>query len=164
VGKALFMMFAHSSQLETVWIPYGQLVACKLLLLLPAVLLRLLAAAGVHEAVLATSVPLAATAADNGPTHQQQRCSVDELRGSQSNLYLPDSVSLLLPQVRGEFRRFAVANYLSTYYLHSLNIESGLLGRPPPPGHWRSVAALLQARWARLFSLLYHLFWEGGCV
>jgi hypothetical protein len=53
---------------------------------------------------------------------------------------------LLLLQVRGEFRRFAVSNYLSTYYMHTLNIETGLLGHPPPPRHWRQVAALLQAR------------------
>jgi hypothetical protein len=57
---------------------------------------------------------------------------------------------LLLLQVRAEFRRFAVSNYLSTYYMHTLNIETGLLGHPPPPGHWRQVAALLQARYSAL--------------
>jgi hypothetical protein len=63
---------------------------------------------------------------------------------------------LLLLQVRGEFRRFAVANYLSTYYMHTLNIETGLLGRPPPPGHWRQVAALLQARCAEAACTTLH--------
>jgi hypothetical protein len=38
----------------------------------------------------------------------------------------------------------------------------GLLGRPPPPGHWRTTAGLLQARCLLLLSGKILLYWKGA--
>eukprot|EP00775_Hariotina_reticulata_P010083 gene10083-10238_t len=51
-------------------------------------------------------------------------------------------------QVQGEFRAFAISNRISLYRLQTLNIETGLLGAQPPPGHFKKLAQLLVNRQA----------------
>ncbi|WIA21201.1 hypothetical protein OEZ85_000449 [Tetradesmus obliquus] len=53
--------------------------------------------------------------------------------------------SLMLDYSR-QLHSFAVLNRLSTQALYTLNIETGTLGVPPPPGHWKRVAAMLKDR------------------
>lgn len=54
--------------------------------------------------------------------------------------------SLMLDYSR-ELHTFAICNRLSTYELYTLNIETGVLGVPPPEGHWKKVANMLKDRW-----------------
>jgi hypothetical protein len=53
--------------------------------------------------------------------------------------------SLMLDYSR-ELHTFAVLNRVSTQQLYTLNIETGVLGVPPPAGHWKKVAAMLKDR------------------
>jgi hypothetical protein len=53
--------------------------------------------------------------------------------------------SLMLEYSR-ELHSFAVLNRVSTQQLYALNIETGVLGVPPPAGHWKKVAAMLKDR------------------
>jgi hypothetical protein len=55
--------------------------------------------------------------------------------------------SLMLEYSR-ELHSFAVLNRVSTQQLYALNIETGVLGVPPPAGHWKKVAAMLKDRCA----------------
>lgn len=56
-------------------------------------------------------------------------------------------LQFVLMQATSEFRKFAAGNRLSLYQLHTLNLETGTLGVPPPPGHWRKVAQLVKDRY-----------------
>lgn len=50
----------------------------------------------------------------------------------------------LLAQTAMEFRKFVSVNRLSLYHFHTLNLETGSLGVPPPAGHWKRVALMLK--------------------
>lgn len=52
----------------------------------------------------------------------------------------------LTRDVNRAFRTFAVTNRIGMAALKSLNMDTGVLGLPPPPGHWAPVARLLAAR------------------
>lgn len=45
-----------------------------------------------------------------------------------------------------DLHTFAIMNRISTYELYTLNIETGVLGVPPPDGHWQKVAQMLKDR------------------
>jgi hypothetical protein len=57
-----------------------------------------------------------------------------------------EELTRVMLQYSRDIHTFAIANRVSTYSLYTLNIETGVMGQPPPEGHWARVAGMLKDR------------------
>jgi hypothetical protein len=83
-----------------------------------------------------------------GQSQQQQQGGLPQLPAGLSPHDTPAMRALnsLMLEYSRELHTFAVLNRVSTQQLYALNIETGVLGVPPPAGHWKRVAVMLKDR------------------